>query len=148
MRPKLPSWLLVGLLAALSLHTADAATDDYQVLHAFSAFNLEGIDPLGPLVEGADGSYYGTTSLTSAYQGAGTVFKITPGGVLVTLYNFPADGTVGGFPMGGLVAGSDGSFFGTTSVDGPGREGTVFRITPDGELTTRPASAPRVCVTA
>jgi uncharacterized repeat protein (TIGR03803 family) len=40
-----------------------------------------------PLVQGADGSFYGMTGYGGA-TGAGTVFKITPEGAFTTLANF------------------------------------------------------------
>ncbi len=49
---------------------------------------------------------------------------------LTTIYTFTG-GADGGAPKGTLVLGKDGNFYGTTS--GPG---TVFKITPDGSLTT------------
>src|SRR4051812_48540563 len=50
-----------------------------------------------------------------------------------TLFNFPVSvGTV----TGTLVEGPDGNFYGTTSHGGPLGNGTVFRVTPAGELTT------------
>ena len=39
------------------------------------------------------------------------------------------------FPYGGLVQGTDGNFYGTTNGGGVG-EGTVFKLTPGGTLTT------------
>ncbi len=41
---------------------------------------------LGLLTEGADGSFYGTTSQGGA-NGKGTIFKMTPSGTLTTLFN-------------------------------------------------------------
>ena len=64
----------------------------------------------------------------------GTVFKMTPGGALVTLFSF--GGTNGVFPFGGLLLGRDGNFYGTTIGIGRTNYGSVFRITPAGELTT------------
>ena len=71
--------------------------------------------------------------------GCGTVFKITPGGVLTTLYSFCAvSGCTDGIaPWGTLVLGNDGNFYGTTwGGGGPSYSGTVFKITPQGVLTT------------
>src|SRR2546425_333400 len=56
-----------------------------------------------------------------------------------TLYSF--SGPDGSFPFGGLVEGSDGNFYGTTSQGGTNIYctdgcGTVFRISPSGSLTT------------
>lgn len=36
----------------------------------------------------------------------------------------------------GLVEGSDGNFYGTTSYGGANGEGTVFKVTPSGSFTT------------
>ncbi len=46
----------------------------------------------------------------------GTVFKITPAGVLTTLISF--DGPNGNQPLAGLVQGSDGNFYGTAQYGG------------------------------
>src|SRR5689334_7285231 len=50
-----------------------------------------------------------------------------------TLFNFQ----LGLGPVtGSLVQGPDGNFYGTTSQGGPLGNGTVFRVTPAGTLTT------------
>lgn len=97
------------------------------------------------LVQGRDGNYYGTT-WQGGYlqcggggnQGCGTVFKVTANGVETTLHIFCTQtGCLdGGYPYGGLVLGTDGNFYGTTSFGGAGSAGTIFKITPQGELTT------------
>ena len=76
----------------------------------------------------------------------GTVFKMTPGGVLTTLVEFT--GTTGSnkgrSPRAGLVRGNDGNFYGTTEGGGASDMGTVFKMTPGGILTTLVSSpAPR-----
>lgn len=98
-----------------------------------------GFGPYGPLVEGTDGNFYGTTSEggTSGGFGAGVVFKITPAGKLTVLYNFcskPACAD-GQYPQAGLVQGTDGNFYGTTTVGGANGFGEVFKITMGGALT-------------
>lgn len=72
------------------------------------------------------------------YQGCGTVFRMSPAGKLTTLYTFCSQSgcTDGAQPWAGLVQGSDGNFYGTTSVGGSANSGTVFKITPSGALTT------------
>jgi uncharacterized repeat protein (TIGR03803 family) len=108
----------------------------FKVLVRFDYTNGE--YPTSPLVQGLDGNFYGTTSLGGTYAD-GTVFKVTPAGTLTTLYNFCSQTACadGGGPAG-LVLGTDGNFYGTTSLGGPnsGVGGTVFKITPDGTVTT------------
>jgi uncharacterized repeat protein (TIGR03803 family) len=89
--------------------------------------------PWGGLVQGGDGSFYGTTSIGGAY-GLGTVFRMSPTGTLTTLHSFRLDGD-GGLPQAGLTLGSDGLLYGTTR-DAPEYRGTVFKITTNGDLTT------------
>jgi uncharacterized repeat protein (TIGR03803 family) len=85
------------------------------------------------LVQAADGNFYGTTSAGGAND-RGTVFKITPSGMLTTPHSF--DGTDGSYPYAGLVRATDGNFYGTTVEGGAHGKGTVFKITPGGMLTT------------
>jgi len=85
------------------------------------------------LVQGSDGNFYGTTG-GGGSGGKGSVFKMTPAGVLTTLVSFV--GSNGAYPSGALVQGSDGNFYGTTEHGGSSDGGTVFRITPAGVLTT------------
>jgi uncharacterized repeat protein (TIGR03803 family) len=105
--------------------------------------------PYAGLVQATDGSLYGTTIYGGGYDGfgycfdygCGTVFKITPAGTMTKLYSFCAsltDRSDGALPDAGLVQGTDGNFYGTTSAGGapPARGGTVFKITPTGTRTT------------
>ena len=101
----------------------------------------DGRNPSGTLVLGIDSNFYGITSTGGANE-AGTVFKITPGGVLTTIYNWCsqplcADGFYGSFPESGtFVQARDGNFYGTTSSGGINPVGTFFKMSPRGELTT------------
>lgn len=117
------------------------------VLHAFAS--TDGASPEGGLTQATDGNFYGTTyaggqTSTCFTSGCGTVFKITPGGVFTSLYEFCAESYCpdGSNPVGTLAAGTDGALYGTTSTGGDyslsciGGCGTVFRITPAGKLTT------------
>ena len=52
------------------------------------------------------------------------------------LYSFPDDGSAGNSPEGPLTLGPDGNFYGTTYNGGVGAFGTVFKVTPQGQLTT------------
>src|SRR5205809_577121 len=99
--------------------------------YSFSGYS-DGAEPLGGLVQGSDGNFYGTTR-AAGRGGGGTVFKITSGGSLTTLYRF--NGSDGASPWAGLVQGSDRNFYGTTANGGNGY-GTVFKITSGGSLTS------------
>jgi uncharacterized repeat protein (TIGR03803 family) len=119
-------------------------------LHRFQF--ADGAVPRATLVQGDDGSFYGTT-----YQGGtnvdcfggvaracGTVFKVSSAGVFTTLYAFcsQTNCTDGANPVGRLIRGNDGNFYGTTAGGGAGRGaddctggcGTVFKVTPGGNL--------------
>ena len=108
-----------------------------KTLHSFD--NSDGVAPYGTLIQAADGNFYGTTFAGGANT-YGTVFKMTPSGTLTTLYSFCAqfDCDDGGQPIAGLVQGTDGNFYGTTSGGGFNNDGqgTVFKITTSGTLTT------------
>jgi uncharacterized repeat protein (TIGR03803 family) len=100
----------------------------------------DGAAPRGTLVQATNGDFYGTTYAAGANSG-GTVFRITPGGALTTLYSFCAQGVVpncpdGANPYAGLVQATDGNLYGTTYMGGANGFGTVFKITPGGRLTT------------
>jgi len=93
-----------------------------------------GFSPFAPLIQGTDGNFYGTTNAggNSGTQ-TGVVFKITAAGKFTVIYNF--DTVHGGGPVGPLVQGSDGNFYGTTTGGGTNGGGVVFKITPTGKLT-------------
>jgi len=118
-------------------------TGTLTTLYSFCAQNncADGLYPEAPLVQGTDGNFYGTTPDGGAHGFyGGTAFKITPSGVLTTLYSFCTQGgnncTDGESPFGGLVQGRDGNFYGTTNNGGANGGGTIFKITPAGALTT------------
>jgi uncharacterized repeat protein (TIGR03803 family) len=99
----------------------------------------DGFNPTAALIQATNGDLYGTTesggTSTACQFGCGTVFKITRHGTLKTLHSF--DLTDGANPYGGLVQAKNGDFYGTTSYGGTYNiHGTVFKITPDGTLTT------------
>ena len=104
------------------------------VLATLHSFNKEdGLNPMGTLVEGRDGNFYGTAP-RGGTNGSGTAFRITPTGAFTLLYSFPFVS----FPQAGLVQGSDGNFYGS-SYDGPRNPteaGYIFKMTPDGAVTT------------
>jgi uncharacterized repeat protein (TIGR03803 family) len=122
-------------------------------LHSFKG--PDGLYPRGGLVEGADGNFYGAAYLGGIFHpldceeyGCGTIFKMTPAGEFTTLYRFcgyemgRGMGCPDGYwPISGLVQGNDGNFYGVTQGGGTSGgqgfgSGTIFKITPQGDLTT------------
>jgi len=118
----------------------------------------DGRAPLAALVQATDGNFYGTTvyggksGICSSVltDGCGTIFKITPGGTLTTLYRFGMNCSSGGVdcadgekPSAPLIQSTDGDLYGTTLYGGGSAActngegcGTVFKISPAGAFTT------------
>jgi uncharacterized repeat protein (TIGR03803 family) len=93
-----------------------------------------GQNPRGGLTLGTDGNLYGTTSGGGTSE-VGDIFKITPSGRLIVLYNFTGQND-GGNPYAPPVEGSDGNLYGTTSYSQVQGCGAVYKITPSGVLST------------
>jgi uncharacterized repeat protein (TIGR03803 family) len=131
---KLLAWLLMIPAAALAQSVPGTRLS---TVHTFS--DAAGQLPVGGLVEGEDGVFYGVTAYGGT-MGGGTVFRVTSAGLHTVLHNFGRAPTseTGEMPRSGLVRGADGSFFGTAALGGPSAQdsnGVVFRITPAGMLT-------------
>ena len=88
---------------------------------------------IGALIEGVDGSLYGTTASDGAF-GRGSLFRLTPAGVLEIVSSF-ASGRTGEFPAATLLQARDGNFYGTTATIDPPSPGAVFKSTPAGDMT-------------
>ena len=113
----------------------------FSKLYSFFQYSFEGIyGTPGPLIQGTDGNLYGTTADGGAY-GAGSVFKLTLGGDITELHIFDdrsAAGRAQGYrPLGGLVQGGDGNFYGAAILGGDSDGGVLFRVTPEGEYTVQ-----------
>ena len=94
-----------------------------------------GSSPGYGVMQAADGNFYGTTE--SGPYGGGTIFRMTPSGTLTTIYGFciPYTGYCSLAGAAGLIQAADGNFYGITN-SATTDPGTVFRITPQGTLTT------------
>jgi uncharacterized repeat protein (TIGR02543 family) len=110
-----------GTLTTLHSFTGDGTDDDGA--YPYTA----------PLVEGANGIFYGTTEIGGTNDD-GIIFQITANGTFTTLFEF--DGNNGSVPYSGLSFGTDGNLYGTTSETGTNGYGSVFQITTDGILNT------------
>jgi uncharacterized repeat protein (TIGR03803 family) len=86
------------------------------------------------LVEGDDGYYYGTALYG---DNCGGIFQMDPSsGLLTSLYAMPEDGSQGCVPVGQLVEGPDGAFYGITDgYSAPGGLANIFRITKSGSFS-------------
>lgn len=129
-------WKMAFVLTLLFAATAIASpAQTFRTLAHFNGTN--GANSWSPLVQGLDGNFYGTTTYGGAY-GYGTIFTVTRGGTLTTLYSFCSQTGCpdGSNPVAGLVLGTDGDFYGTTMYGGLYNLGTFFRISAIGALTT------------
>lgn len=104
------------------------------VLYSFTGGD-DGADPTTALIEGSDGSLYGTTSAAGANGSGGTAFKITTAGALTVLHSFINDSFSDGSGPSSLIQGADGNFYGATVYGGATGNGSVFKITPTGTET-------------
>jgi uncharacterized repeat protein (TIGR03803 family) len=97
----------------------------------------KGTAPDSSLVLGSDLNLHGTTARGGA-RGFGTVFTMTPEGVLTTQVEFADDpaGIKGAYPEASLIQASDGNYYGTTATGGTTGDGTIFRVSTAGEITT------------
>src|SRR5580698_1971402 len=128
----------LGWTMACALFLFCAAASSAQTFNTLLSFDgTNGSGPLSTFVQGINGNFYGTTSAGGAY-GGGTVFEITPGGSLTTLYNFCAQPNCsdGSDPTANLVQTTSGTFWGTTGNGGTNNYGTVFKMSPAGALVT------------
>jgi uncharacterized repeat protein (TIGR03803 family) len=109
------------------------------VLHSFAGGATDGESPEGTLVRDSKGNLYGVTfqggSASNCYFGCGTVYELTPAGVLTVLYSFTG-GTDGESPFTALVRDTAGNLYGTTPYRGssncPFGCGTVYEGDPGG----------------
>lgn len=104
----------------------------FTLLHDFHY--TDGAGPGSRMVQATDGFLYGVTgnggSGSACSGGCGTIYRISPSGPFSLLYNFcSASGcTDGATPIGGLIQGIDGKFYGTTAIGGANNMGEVYSL--------------------
>ena len=133
---KLNGWKMVAAAVVVGVATTSIALG--QTINFIVLFDgTNGAFPDGSLIQGTDGHAYGTTSAGGA-NGSGTVFTIMPTGILTTLYSFCSQSGCpdGKTPEGAVIQAPDGKLYGTTLYGGAYQEGTVFKISAAGALTT------------
>src|SRR4051812_47567426 len=119
------SWGLLGVALLLFWSAGSAFGLEPQTLVNFQ------VGPgtvTGNLVEGPDGNFYGTTT-RGGPLGSGSIFRVTPSGILTILISDQAN------PAAGLVVGNDGLLYGMAGAGGPFGWGTFFRMTTGAGLT-------------
>jgi uncharacterized repeat protein (TIGR03803 family) len=143
MRAKVLLFLFLPVLCVAQTYT-------FSTLVNFPAKSKKG--PIAPesLIIDSSGNLYGISS-AGGTSNLGTVFKVTPGGVLSTLHSFiGTDGSFSGVtgldpsPMNAnLVRDSHGNLFGTTPAGGSTASGcfssgcgTIFKMVPSGSSYT------------
>jgi uncharacterized repeat protein (TIGR03803 family) len=101
---------------------------------------VDGDDPHTKLIIDNQGALYGTTS-AGGDSDVGTIFKLTPPTNGNSIWTYTVLHSFSGLPFGpgndgaiptSLIAGDNGTFYGTTSDGGSGTSsnGTVFKLTP------------------
>jgi uncharacterized repeat protein (TIGR03803 family) len=126
--------LFLGVSSSGSANTGSSSGAVEKILYSFKGGPSDGASPRSDLVLGPDGNFYGTT-YSGGTSDNGTVFKISPSGVETVLHLFQGAPNDGSEPWGSLIQGTDGNFYGTTSMGGTSNSGTVFKISPSGEET-------------
>lgn len=95
----------------------DPATGNLTVLYNFESYSAD------TLLLAQDGKFYGIT-------GGGTIFKMTPAGVVTNLYTIS-----GALGQGPLIQDASGNFYGATFLNGTHSDGTIFKMTPQYTVT-------------
>jgi len=146
----LPLLLAVSLSALLPGH-APCRAAPLTVLHTFCAGsairpkpgdhqNVDGARPLAALIQGRDGTLYGTAANGGAH-GGGAVFRVNPDGTGFTVLhpfdalNFSLSGLTnsgGAWPSGLLVQAANGTLYGAVEMGGSAGSGLIYKVQPDG----------------
>ncbi|MGO8793211.1 MAG: choice-of-anchor tandem repeat GloVer-containing protein [Candidatus Sulfotelmatobacter sp.] len=125
------AFIFAGVLALVAAPRAARAQTE-TVLHSFTG-GANGDDPHANLIL-VDEILYGTTAGGGSAGDCGTVFKVTKRGTWTLLYAFTC-GADGAYPWPGLLADSEGSLYGTTSLGGAYGWGTIYKVTSAGAET-------------
>jgi uncharacterized repeat protein (TIGR03803 family) len=110
-----------------------------QIIYAFES-RQTGNSPLGGLTYNPQDDFlYGTTSAggnNCGNIGCGIIYKIKPNGSnFTTIYLFNGGSSDGARPTGNLLLASDGNLYGITTQGGASDSGTIFKVTPGGNVS-------------
>ncbi len=120
--------LLCAVLAVLGLPLAAHADFSLSTIHTFTPLT-DGNVTYPPLVQGADGKFYGVNS-AGGRSSNGTIFSLNANGSGFTTLNTFTQSNQGTTPEGGIVQARDGNFYGTTYTGGSGGAGTLYQMIP------------------
>jgi uncharacterized repeat protein (TIGR03803 family) len=102
------------------------------VLYSFKGAP-DGSSPSSALISDAAGNLYGTTVDGGTAGGHGVIFRLAPrrDGTWTesVAYRFPGHPGASS-AYNGMVAGSEGNFYGATKYGGPTDDGTIYKFTP------------------
>jgi uncharacterized repeat protein (TIGR03803 family) len=105
---------------------------NFSTIWDFGLVPNDGVNPVGGLIQGADGLLYGTAGGGGRF-GIGMVFSTIYAGEVVPLHHFSyGDGAT---PTTRLLQTSDGTLYGTTRYGGSFGAGTAYSLTLTGDLT-------------
>jgi uncharacterized repeat protein (TIGR03803 family) len=129
-----------GIALAFLLATTGgvAQTWSYELVHGFGVSPAEGANPYARLVQGNDGSFFGTTTTSGGPPASGAIFRMNAAWHVVAQHQFESTfdcipGAIPGKAYAALVQAGDGKLYGTTCRQpGFGSAGTTFRIDADG----------------
>ena len=115
------------------------AKGQFQILYNFQPTGL--IYPYFGLVLAPSGNFYGV-AIGGGPGGYGVTFEVTPQGNLSVIHQFLRGDDAGYNPSAAPTLGIDGNFYGATTNGGapsnscPYGCGTIYKMTPAGDLTT------------
>ena len=107
--------------------------DKLKTIYQFCQPTCIGQEPSATLIQALDRDFYGTLR-------GGVIYRVTLAGAVTSLATFT--GPNGSMPQSGVIQATDGNFYGTTEFGGQPCAlftygcGTVYKMTPDGTLTT------------
>jgi uncharacterized repeat protein (TIGR03803 family) len=130
MKTRLERFFILLAISLMPFGAHAQATGILTVLHNFGVTNVPPKSPVAPVVQGPDGTLYGTTP-QGGMSDNGAVYKVQTNGTGFTVLKYFTNSPDGSNPQAGLVL-SGNTLYGTTSAGGANGNGTVFAVNTDG----------------
>ena len=122
------------ILLAVACAAGTGVHAQYQVIHSFTSAPDTPAGAVAPAIiaQGESGNLLMTARARGATSADEAVaFRVTPSGALTVIHKF-----AGTYVDGGLTLGRDSLLYGTTNSGGTSGNGTIFKMTWDGKVTT------------